>query len=140
MVQTNGGIIVSGTFPSINGHTNILRLKPDGTLDNRFVTVYGPAQLVLQTDQQLLVGSTTRISGTDFPPVLQAMTKIGTTVNLTWYAIPGQTYEVEYTGALSADGWANWPGHVVAAGDAASQLVSVPGSAAQMFFRVVAVP
>ncbi len=121
VVQTNGGVIVSGNFPSVNGHTNILRLNPDGTLDSRFVTVYGSAQLVLQPNQQLLVGGTTRIWGIDFPPLLQSMAKSGTTVNLTWYAIPDRAYEVQYTGELSVGGWTNWPGHVVVAtGDIAT--------------------
>lgn len=140
VLQTNGGIIISGSFPTVNGHTNILRLNPDGSLDDNFRTTYGPGLLALQANQQLLVDGTVRLWGSDFPPVLQSLTKTGTTVNLTWYAIPGRSYQVQYTAELAIGDWTNWPGYVVSAGDTASQVLSVPAAETHMFFQILQLP
>ncbi|HTL16250.1 MAG TPA: delta-60 repeat domain-containing protein, partial [Patescibacteria group bacterium] len=139
VLQTNGAIIISGGFPSVGGHTNILRLNVDGTLDDRFMTVYGADRLALQPNQQLLVGPT-RLWAKDFPPVLQPVAKSGSTMNLAWHAIPDRAYQVQYAVDPSMGNWTNWAGPVAATSDFVTQAFSLPQPAAQMFFRVLELP
>jgi hypothetical protein len=57
-------------------------------------------------------------------------------VTLTWNAIPGRTYRVEFKNALSDPSWTAMLPDVVAAGESASVTDNVGGGIPNRFYRV----
>ena len=60
-IQSDGKILIAGSFTSVNGtpKTGIARLNPEGTLDNSFSALFGTPQLTeifQQADGKIMVG------------------------------------------------------------------------------------
>ena len=66
-MQTNGQILVGGSFTTLNGtaRNNIGRLNPDGTLDTAFDPGAGGLvhALVVQADGKILAGGSFTVLG-----------------------------------------------------------------------------
>jgi uncharacterized delta-60 repeat protein len=60
--QTDGKILISGFFSTVNGvnRTNLARLNADGSLDNSFNPILGgsAASLLVQADGKIMIGGT----------------------------------------------------------------------------------
>ena len=70
-------------------------------------------------------------------PVLQAASAAGNKVQLTWSAVKGVTYRVQYRSQLNAGTWSDLLPVVTATGTTASTTDSID-SMGQRFYRVVA--
>jgi hypothetical protein len=73
------------------------------------------------------------------PPVIVSATLSNDIITLTWTAIAGKSYRVQYRTNLIEPGWTDLAGDVVAGGNTASKSDSIL-SAAQKFYRVHALP
>lgn len=73
------------------------------------------------------------------PPVFQKIQKTNSTLRLTWSAIAGQRYQLQYKGGLTVNNWSNLGNSVVSSGSTVTASDPV-GSNAQRFYRVVLVP
>jgi hypothetical protein len=72
-------------------------------------------------------------------PVIQSIKQFGDQVTITWLAVPGRTYQLQYKSALENALWSEVTGDVVATSHHASQK-DVPGDVRQRFYRVVLLP
>jgi hypothetical protein len=72
-------------------------------------------------------------------PVIQDISLSNNVVTITWTAIAGQTYRLEYNSELNGNSWTNLPPDVTATGPTASNSDSIL-SATQRFYRVFVVP
>jgi hypothetical protein len=84
--------------------------------------------------------------GEDAPPVLnsrpvtiQSLTVAGGNATLTWNAVTGQTYRLQYKSDFAAASWNDVPGDVPATGDTATKVHPL-GADPQRLYRVVLVP
>jgi hypothetical protein len=74
-----------------------------------------------------------------YPPVFLSAVKSNCTLSLTWSAMAGQRYRLQYKTNLSATNWLSLGSSIVATGD----VVTAPDnicSNAQRFYRVVLTP
>jgi len=71
-----------------------------------------------------------------FPPVIESIVLSGETVALSWSAIPGQIYRVQFKSDPGESTWGDLPGDVTADGPTAVKTDLVNGRA-QRFYRVV---
>jgi hypothetical protein len=78
-----------------------------------------------------------RLWGTDFPPLMQGVSRSGSGVELTWYAVPNHRYRVQYKDNLSSTGWTDIPGDIVAANSLAGKNDAAASGTRQRFYRVV---
>jgi hypothetical protein len=62
----------------------------------------------------------------------------GASTTLIWPAMPGKSYQVQYTDDLTGPGWLNYSGGVAVVGARAS--IAVPASQTTRFYRAVCVP
>jgi len=68
------------------------------------------------------------------PVTFTSITKSGTTVNLTWVAIPGKNYQVQFSTSLRQPSWNNLPGgSVTATGGTASASDTNPTGATRYY-------
>ena len=72
-------------------------------------------------------------------PVIQSITVDGGTVTLTWNAIAGTTYRVEYKANLDETVWSVLPGDVTAAEDTANMIDNISTNA-QRYYRITLAP
>ena len=72
-------------------------------------------------------------------PAIQSITLSNDIVTITWSALAGQTYRLQYQDTLTGTNWNVLPPDVIATGPAATQTDSI-GSNAQRFYRIVLVP
>jgi hypothetical protein len=72
-------------------------------------------------------------------PVIQEISLSNNVVTITWTAIAGQAYRLEYNTELNGNSWTNLPPDVTATGPTASNSDSIL-SATQRFYRVFVVP
>jgi Immunoglobulin domain len=72
-------------------------------------------------------------------PLIQSIQVSEGTVTLTWSAIPGQTYHVEYKTNLMDNGWTPLPDNVVSQSGIVSK-TNVTNFAVQCFYRIILVP
>jgi uncharacterized delta-60 repeat protein len=80
-VQSNGKIVIGGSFAQVNGvaRNNLARLNADGTLDQTFLNSgagpnAGVAAIALQADGNILIaGSFTQVSGVSRPGVARLL-------------------------------------------------------------------
>ena len=73
------------------------------------------------------------------PPVIQSIAASRDNVTITWTAIAGKVYQVEYKSDLAASTWNVLSGDVTASTDSAAK-ADVTASTARRFYRIVAVP
>jgi hypothetical protein len=86
----------------------------------------------LQDTRTLLISVTTRLA-------IEAITVSNEVVTVTWSAIAGQNYRLQYKGDLKNTSWDDISGDVVADGSSASKSDAI-GTSTKKFYRVVAVP
>jgi hypothetical protein len=72
-------------------------------------------------------------------PVIQLLTRQGSTLLFAWATIPGQTYQVQYKTDLSQPAWNNLVGPFTAT-DVSSMASDLIGTDPQRFYRVVQLP
>jgi hypothetical protein len=72
-------------------------------------------------------------------PAFQAITKTNDVVTLTWSAIPGQTYRVQYTDQITETNWSDLAPDVITSGSTAAKTDS-PGFTPQRFYRIMLAP
>ena len=77
--------------------------------------------------------------GSDLPCSIQSVTESNGEVTLTWDAIPGQSYRVQYKSDLNESVWNDLSGDVVAAGESASK-TDASGLVEQRFYRILVLP
>jgi len=73
------------------------------------------------------------------PPVFQSITVSGADLTLTWSAIAGSTYRVQYKVNLDDLTWTDLPGDVTATSASASKLDTI-AAGDQRFYRIFFVP
>lgn len=73
------------------------------------------------------------------PDSMQGIALTNGAIRLTWRAIPGRTYRVQFASELNSPDWQDIPGDVIATGDTASQ-TDVVEDMVQRFYRVIVLP
>jgi len=68
-------------------------------------------------------------------PVFQSVTKAGGTITLTWSALAGQTYQLQFKTNLNQTSWNNLGSVIIATNSTATALDSI-GPDPQRFYRV----
>jgi uncharacterized repeat protein (TIGR03803 family) len=74
-----------------------------------------------------------------FPPVLRTVSAAGTTLILTWSAIPGKTYQLQYSTNLPTRGWSNLNSTITATNALVTTSDSI-GPSPRRFYRVQMLP
>ena len=72
-------------------------------------------------------------------PIIQSVDLSADSVTITWRAIVGKNYQLQYKSDLAEASWNAVSGDVGASGDSAAK-VDVMSSIGQRFYRVVALP
>jgi hypothetical protein len=72
-------------------------------------------------------------------PVIGAIDSSGTTVTITWDAVPGQSYRVQYKDSLGASNWNDWVPDIMATNGIATAVLTID-AVAQRTYRVMLVP
>ena len=72
-------------------------------------------------------------------PILQPLTFSNGAAQLTWNAVAGQRYRVQYKPNLAATNWTDLAPDVTATGSTIS-VADAPGSGSQGYYRVVVLP
>ncbi len=70
------------------------------------------------------------------PPVIRSVVHAGANCTLTWYAVAGRSYRVQYALSLFEPAWTDVSGDVVATDAFASKVIAIPAGG-QRFFRVI---
>ena len=127
---TGGGQAAAGYASSPAANEAAIVIGNSGrTVLNGFVleeaTVTSDAVRLAQNEIQFLLA---------VPPVIESMSRSGSTFTLTWSAVPGQTYWLQYTTNLTPANWTDVPPAVVATGPNAS--ATDTNAASQRFYRV----
>jgi hypothetical protein len=129
-VVNGGGVTVHGV--TYNNPTNItlsLSVSAGAAEGGRTITVTNPdGQSVTSASALLTIAVEAR-------PVIQTIDIVGEMVSITWSAIAGTRYRVQYNTDLSGAGWVDLPGVVTATGSTASREDVLLGSG-QRFYRV----
>jgi uncharacterized repeat protein (TIGR03803 family) len=81
------------------------------------------------------VGTIFRVS-IPLPPVFVSATQTSGTVRLSWSAVAGRTYQLQYTSSLGRPAWQNSGSAIIASAGTVTAVDSVPPGA-QRFYRVV---
>jgi|SRR6266850_5228784 len=72
-------------------------------------------------------------------PVFQPLVRVGGTLTLTWSAIPGRSYQVEYSTNLNQNNWKNLSGTIIATNSTATTSDAL-GGGGQRLYRAVLLP
>jgi uncharacterized repeat protein (TIGR03803 family) len=72
-------------------------------------------------------------------PVIQSFTSVSNVLTLTWSAVAGQAYQVQYNSDFVSAHWSNWGGILVASNGTMSAS-DVIGPELQRLYRVVLLP
>jgi uncharacterized repeat protein (TIGR03803 family) len=135
------------------GHGTVFRLTPNGVLTN-LVCFNGtngdiPFGGLLQAADGNLYGMTmmggVSGSGTIFrlsvpmPPLLQSVSQTDSGVALSWSAVAGQSYQVQYTAGLDQTNWVSVGSPCTATNGTATACDAI-GPDDQRFYRVVLLP
>jgi uncharacterized repeat protein (TIGR01451 family) len=84
------------------------------------------------------VTATANCSGSVLPLTITAVTPANGLAIVTWKAMPGVTYRLQYTSNYQNSVWINVPGDVTASGNTASKNDTI-GSTKQRFYRITVV-
>ena len=138
-------------FPT-NLLTFSLRNPPDGAsidpVSGLFLWTPAPAHAGSTNEITVVVtdnGSPPRSDEKTFQIIVAARPALGAVqftvggVQITWSALAGRTYRVQYSGTLGANDWIDLPGDVMATGETATSTDSLP-VATQRFYRIIVVP
>ena len=72
-------------------------------------------------------------------PVVQPLQCANGAVRLTWSALPGRSYRVQYKPSMAAATWSDLLPSVIATGSTVA-VTDTPGQASQRYYRVVLLP
>src|SRR5262249_7571582 len=72
------------------------------------------------------------------PPVFQPIQRIGTTLLLSWSAVPGRAYQLQYKNNFSEANWSNVGAVIIASSNTAT--ISDALASTWRFYRVVLLP
>ncbi len=120
-----------------NGSDFLIGVNPDEALVPLFngvvdeVCIFTNALSAAQVQQLFLAA----IPALPAPPVFQRITHVGGAVLLTWSAVAGKVYQVQYNTALTQTNWNNLGNAITATNSALSASDVMPGS--QRFYRVL---
>jgi len=144
-----GGIGFDG---SDGGNGTIFRITPDGTFASLllFDGTNGSQPFFLLEDPDGSFYGTTTMGGTSgqgtifrlsvpMPPVFQKPTRTSGALTLTWSAVAGQTYQLQYNSKLNSTNWVNLGSSVLATNGVMSASDSI-GPDSQRTYRVVLLP
>jgi len=73
------------------------------------------------------------------PPVIQSTVVSGGNIILTWSAVSGASYQVQYSTNISVSNWSSIVPNVTASGTTAS-ITNATGPATQQFYRIILLP
>ncbi len=165
--QSDGKVVIGGLFTATVGVTTrsgISRLTSTGSIDNGFqrdLTGVGGASsplssvnsVAVQSDGRVFIGGRfTTVNGApasglarlwgslDISPLITSVSRSGTAVTLTWEAVPGRTYRMQYQDALATSPWVNLGGPVLATSAIATRTDTTLGGFEHRFYRVVLQP
>ena len=129
-VVNGGGVAVNSI--TYNNPTNItlnLTIAASTSEGARTLTVTNPdGQSMTSASALLTVVAESR-------PIIQAIDISASTVSITWSAIAGTRYRLQYTSNLNATAWADLPGVVTASSSTATR-EDVLSASGQRFYRV----
>ena len=135
-IVNGGGVIVNSV--TYNNPTNLtvnLTVAPNAVPGARTVTITNPDGQSTTSAAGIL----TVVAGTNQPPALQTIVISGTSATLTWSAIPGTTYRLQFKTNLTDTIWGDLVPDVTATGATAS--TSDPVATNDMrFYRLLVVP
>ncbi|HWX21995.1 MAG TPA: choice-of-anchor tandem repeat GloVer-containing protein [Candidatus Binatia bacterium] len=127
-VTTNGALTTVAFFNGVNGSTPLAGLV-QGTNGNFYGTASGGGAYNNGTIFELS-------SVPPPPPVFQRVTHTATSITLTWSALAGQIYQVQYKTNAVRTNWLNLSSAIIASNNTAS-LSDAPAPDPQRFYRVV---
>jgi len=155
-LQSDGKVIFGGDFTVVNGapRGRLARLNPDGSLDTDFNTSVGAngtvAALALQPDGKVVVGGAFKTFNgvnqnyivrprSDPVPVIESIVAQGGDITISWSALAGRNYRVQFKSDLNSSTWDNLAGDITATGSKATK-TDLAVSAAERFYRIVLLP
>jgi uncharacterized repeat protein (TIGR03803 family) len=149
-MTANGGIGYDSQVYG-SGYGTVFQVTPTGTVTNlvSFTSADWPFGGLVQADDGNLYG-VTRHGGAyghgrifrlsvPMPPVFRAMIQMGSTVALTWSAVAGQMYQVQYNTNLGQADWINLGSPFTATNGTATASDTI-GPDPQRLYRVVLLP
>jgi len=126
-ITTNGVLTTLHSFSGADG-TNPWAGLVQGRDGNLYGTTYGGGTDGGGTVFRLVI-----------PPSLLSYAQTGSSISITWSAVPGQTYQIQYSANLSQLNWNSLISAVTATDPTITVSDSV-GPDAQRFYRIVMFP
>jgi hypothetical protein len=125
----------------VNATNGVFAWAPDSSFANttNFVTVVVSDKNPAAANNQSLSDAKSFTIVVAPPPTFSPAVVSNDTLTLTWSAISGQTYRVQYSTDLSDSSWRDLPPDVTATDTTASQTTSTSEDA-QRFYRVMVMP
>ena len=141
VMQSDGKLLIGGSFTTViaTNRNRSARLNADGTLDASFTATGASSDVLsvaLQSDGKVLIGGKfTMVNG-----VLRNRTGVVSNglFTLSWGAISGRTYRVQYTIDSTLTNWTNLPPDIIATGTNITKTDTI--TLAQRFYRVALLP
>lgn len=158
---SDGRVFIGGGFTTVNGiaRSGIARLHADGTVDRTWMEglagIRGDVgSIVMQRDGKVVIagnfGSVNGVPATgivrlwgraETPPKLKVFPRDDHRLVLSWEALPGRTYLVQYKEDLVSPNWISLRNDVTSSADGLASIVdTTTGDARQRFYRVVLLP
>jgi hypothetical protein len=126
---SGNGVTVNGvTYDNPTNITLSLTVSPGAAEGTRTITVTNP-------DGQSVTSASGLLAIQQSRPLIQTIDIIGSTVRVTWSAVAGGRYRLQYKTNLNDPEWINLPG-VVAAGGSTASKEDVLSESGQRFYRV----
>ena len=153
---TDGNFYGTTEYSGANGSGTVFKITPGGVLTTVYTFTGGddgahPNSALVQGTDGNFYGTTSsggahgngaifRLSLVSPPrPVFQSVAKVGGTITLTWSALAGQTYQLQFKTNLNQTSWNNLGSAIIATNSTATALDS-PGPDPQRFYRVLVGP
>jgi hypothetical protein len=123
--------VTSVTYTDPQHVTLSLRIAPGATNGSRTLSIINP-------DGQVMTSAPGIITLTE-QPIIESITESGSSATITWQALAGKNYRVQYKNDLNASTWNNLSGDVTATSGLASK-VDPFGSATERYYQVIILP